>query len=200
MPIEWSMKSNLPPKCSIVLSMRFSRSSTLVASAGTTIVRHFSASSLIVPMRIDTAVLVRTISAPCSTARSATFHAIECSLRAPKMSPFFPSSRFPIVFRFKNSDKSNKKIEFMRSKPFVCRRKGLTTAVRHALRHGSGRCRSAGRAVPARDAAGGSCERRRGPQGVSLRFFSIVLSFRAEQAPERPVARFRGATLCRFGA
>ena len=93
MPIEWSMKSNLPPKCSIVLSIRFSRSATLVASAGTTIVRHFSASRPIVPMRIDTAVFVRTISAPSSTARSATFQAIDCSLSAPKINPFFPFSK-----------------------------------------------------------------------------------------------------------
>ena len=102
MPIEWSMKSNLPPKCSIVLSIRFSRSSTLVASAGTTIVLHFSASRPIVPMRIDTAVFVRTISAPSSTARSATFHAIDCSLSAPKIRPFLPFNKlYAILFRLK---------------------------------------------------------------------------------------------------
>ena len=108
MPIEWSMKSNLPPKCSIVLSMSVSRSSTLVASAGTTIVLHLSASFEMVPMRIDTAVLVRTISAPSSTARSATFQAIDCSLSAPKIRPFFPFNKlYDIVIQFKNSDKYN---------------------------------------------------------------------------------------------
>ncbi len=77
----------------MVRSMRRSRSDTLVASAGTTIVPHCSASWLIVPMRIDTAVFVSTISAPSSTARRATFHAMEFSFRAPKISPFFPFSK-----------------------------------------------------------------------------------------------------------
>jgi len=115
MPIEWSMKSNLPPKCSIVLSMRFSRSATLVASAGTTIVLHFSASFEMVPMRIDTAVLVRTISAPSSTARSATFQAMDCSFKAPKISPFFPFSKlYAIVIQIKNSGKYNNFFSFGR--------------------------------------------------------------------------------------
>ena len=60
---------------------------------GTTIVPRCSASWLIVPMRIDTAVFVSTISAPSSTARRATFHAMEFSFRAPKISPFFPFSK-----------------------------------------------------------------------------------------------------------
>jgi len=96
------MKSNLPPKCSIVLSMSVSRSSTLVASAGMTIVLHFSANRLIVPMRMDTAVFVSTISAPSSTARSATFQAMDCSLSAPKIRPFLPFNKlYAILFRLK---------------------------------------------------------------------------------------------------
>ena len=62
---------------------------------------HLAASSLSVPMRSDTGVLVSTISAPSSTARSATFHAIDCSLSAPKMIPFFPFNRLnDIKFSF----------------------------------------------------------------------------------------------------
>ena len=102
MPIEWSMKSKRPPKCSVVRSISRSRSSTRVASAGTTIVPHFSARRSIVPMRIDTSVFVSTISAPSSTARSATFQAMDCSLSAPKMRPFFPFSRFVAIIAFIN--------------------------------------------------------------------------------------------------
>ena len=38
-------------------------------------------------------VLVNTICAPSSTARSATFHAIDASFNAPKMIPRFPFSK-----------------------------------------------------------------------------------------------------------
>ena len=80
------MKSTLVNMVAVLFTI------TLVASAGTTIVLHFSPSLPIVPMRIDTAVFVRTISAPSSTARSATFQAIDCSLSAPKIKPFLPLS------------------------------------------------------------------------------------------------------------
>ena len=101
MPIEWSAKSNGPPKCFIASSTRCSRSATDVASAAMTGALHLAASSLSVPMRSDTGVLVSTISAPSSTARSATFHAIDCSLSAPKMIPFFPFNRLnDIKFSF----------------------------------------------------------------------------------------------------
>jgi hypothetical protein len=45
-------------------------------------------------MRSDTGVFVSTISAPSSTARSATFHAMEFSLSAPKIIPRFPFNKF----------------------------------------------------------------------------------------------------------
>ena len=86
-------KSNCPPKCSIVLLISAVRSSTLVASAGIIGAPIFSPRALTSPIRMEIGVFVNTISAPSSWARSATFHAIDCGLSAPKISPFFPFNR-----------------------------------------------------------------------------------------------------------
>jgi len=50
--------------------------------------------------------LVSTISAPYSCALSATFHAIDCELSAPKIIPFFPFNN-PFDIGFSLSDKCN---------------------------------------------------------------------------------------------
>ena len=56
-----------------------------------------SASLWISPMRMATGALVNTMSAPMRCTVSAVFQAMDMSLRAPKMMPFFPSRRFMVA-------------------------------------------------------------------------------------------------------
>ena len=76
-PIEWSTKSICPPSISIEVLNTFDKSSTLVASAGTIWQFSFSAKALTSPIRIAIGVFDNVIVAPSSTARSATFQAID---------------------------------------------------------------------------------------------------------------------------
>ena len=92
-PIEWSTKSIFPPRISIERLNTFSKSSTFVASAAITSQFSFSANELTVPILTAIGVLESVIDAPSSTARSATFHAIDCSLSAPKIMPLLPFNK-----------------------------------------------------------------------------------------------------------
>ncbi len=72
-----STKSICPPSISIEVLNTFDKSSTLVASAGTIWQFSFSAKALTSPIRIAIGVFDNVIVAPSSTARSATFQAID---------------------------------------------------------------------------------------------------------------------------
>ena len=71
----------------------FSKSSTLVASAAITSQFSFSDKAETCPMRTATGVFDNVITAPSSTALSATFQAIDCSFNAPKIIPLFPFNK-----------------------------------------------------------------------------------------------------------
>ena len=87
--MECKIKSILPLKIFIDFEIKFSRSSSEVASAGITSELHFLAKSLILPNLKAVGALVKIIFAPFSTHSSATFQAMDLSSRAPKIIPFF---------------------------------------------------------------------------------------------------------------
>ena len=75
----------------MALVNKFSRSSTEVASAPITgALLHCAANSLILPILNAIGALVKTISAPSSTAFKAVIQAIERSSKAPNTIPFLP--------------------------------------------------------------------------------------------------------------
>ena len=86
---------------------RFSRSSIEVASAGIISQLHFSAKSLISPILIAIGALVRTNSAPCFLASSATFHAIDLESNAPKIIPFLPFNNILVFLVLTNINEFN---------------------------------------------------------------------------------------------
>ena len=91
--MECNTKSTGPPNTSIERLNTFSKSSTLVASAGITSQFSFSERADTSPIRTATGVFDKVMAAPSSTAFSATFQAMDCSFRAPKIMPLFPFNK-----------------------------------------------------------------------------------------------------------
>ena len=97
-PIECSTKSIFPLKISRVFKIKFSRSSTLVASAGIISELVSSANLFILPILKATGALVSTKSPPCSLIFTAVLQAIEFSSSAPKIIPFLPFNKLLLIF------------------------------------------------------------------------------------------------------
>ena len=111
MPIECSTKSILPPNISMLFSIRLSKSSTRVASAGIAWQASLSANTLILesPRILNaTGAFVKTSSAPSWAHCSATFQAIDLSSNAPKIIPFFPFKIIKRLVFWMNSKLMNK--------------------------------------------------------------------------------------------